>query len=259
MTKKAMILSYVGTSIKESLNQLKYLEEKIKQSINNLDLYICFTSEHLSQQLQIKENIYIPTIEKLLIDLKNKKYLEITILPLQIIPGIEYKKLINTVLTLKNDFYSIDIKKPLLYSENDITKVCNILNDIKPNDNSTLICVAHDTKTDFCMTYDKLQNILKELNYKNIYITTLKGSLRFENIIPIIKEKNIKEVYLYPLTLTHSTHVKRDIFGQDNSCYSKLKSLNIKVNKINIPLCQIDNIISIYISHLKEKNTYDID
>lgn len=259
MTKKAIILSYIGTSEKNSLNDIKDLEEKIKQNTNTSDLFMCFTSEYLSEKLLIKENIYIPTIEKLLIDLKNKRYTEIIILPLQIIPGIEYEKLINTLLPFKSDFYSIKIKKPLLYYKDDIIRVSKILDNIKINNNSTLICVAHGTKSDFCVTYEKLQDTLKELGHKNIYITTLKGKLNFENIIPIIIENNIKEVYLYPLTLTHSTHVKRDIFADTNSCYSKLKSLNIKVNKVNIPLCKIDDIISIYISHLKEKNTCDIE
>lgn len=250
MNKKALIITSIGTSVKKSLNELISLSDKLSKDISDIQIFNCFISTQLQQNLLKKENIYIYTLKEILSKLNKENYKNIIILPLQIITGIEYQNIINTLLSYNGNFYSVDLKKPLLYYENDFKIFCKLLFNIQKNKNIPLICVAHGTTNKLSSTYIKLQETLKILDYDNIYISTLQGEPNFDNLIPILLRNNIKEVYLLPLTLTHSTHTIRDIFNKENSCYSKLKGLNIKVNQIDTPLCNMQEVADIFKSHL---------
>ncbi len=224
--KKAILLVCFGNkNIEEQLKKLKY---KINIYFKYYDIYICFTSKFF-----IKKYGY--DISKVLIDIKNKKYSEILCLPIFTIDGIEYSNI--------KKFQNIKIAKPLLYSDEDFQLVYNF---IKTKYNQNTIYICHGTEAKSNEKYKRLFNMFKD---KNIFFANLESSPYIEDTIKILKIKNIKNICVKPFLLFEGKHIQNDIAY---TIKYKLLESGINVTLDLKPLLQYEEIINIFIKHLKE-------
>lgn len=249
---KAIILVSFGTSdlsgIKKSIENI---EKNIKNYFIEYDVIKAFTSQIIINKLK-NNNFEIRNLEEVLEGLKELNYEEVIIQPLHIISGKEYYKIENIYSKFKDKFEILKLGKPLFYLENgmarekDFELFMNFIEDtIKEEENALFF--GHGSNNESDVLYWEFYKYLRKKGYSNIFVGTIEGSLSIDNVILILKEKNISKISLVPLMISLGFHMKNDIMSsEENSWKSKLEKSNIKVQSELRALGEYDGFSKIY-------------
>ena len=131
----------------------------------------------------------------------------------------------------------------MLYSNKDFTYICNF---IKKQYNENLVYICHGTDDKSNYKYKKLFNMFKN---ENIFFANLESKPYIEDTVNILKQKNINNVCIKPFLLFDGKHIQKDI---SYHIKNKLIENNIDVSLSLKPLLQYDEIIDMFIKHLKK-------
>lgn len=256
--KKAILVVSFGTSYEDTRKiTLDAIEEKIKKEFNQYEVRKAYTSNMIRKILEKRDNIHIDSTEDALNRLYKDGYKEIIIIPLHVIPGIEYDKIIEVVkrFSNKNLFSKLILGKPILYKTDDYEVVIDALKNefLKFKDNKALILMGHGTEHPSTACYALLDYMLKNNGYKNIYVATVEGMPTLDNVIERLKKEDVKEVTLKPFMVVSGDHAKNDMAGNEEDSWNTiLRKYGFKVNIDMSALGENENIRNIYIN-----NVYD--
>lgn len=248
MNKKAILIVAYGISYKEELyNNILNIEERIKEEFSEYYVSLGFTSNIVVDKLYNKHNIKIDSLEDGIENLKNKEFKEVYILPLHLIEGVEYEKILEIYDLYKDNFEKLIIGKPLLYEDKNYEL---LLESIKYEyaENEGIVFMGHGSKENN-ISYLKLQELINKKNY-NMYIGTLEGYKGINEIVKELKKDNIKNVILAPLTLVFGYHAKKHMIENNDSWENILRKndFNVKIypyglgNSIKVQDIYIDNL-----------------
>lgn len=233
--KNAILLICFGN---KNINiEIKKLKQNIYKNFKAYDIYICFTSNFF-----IKKYGY--NIEEILQKIYLYGYKNIICLPIFTIDGTEYEKAIKYVNQYKNKFDKISVAKPLLYDDNDFNIIYNY---IKNNNNKNILYVCHGTENKANEKYKKLFNMFKN---KNIFFVNLESPPYIEDVLKILIQQQIKQICLKPFLLFKGKHIQKDIA---QNIKNKLEQSGLNVDLDLTPLLQQQQIIDLFISHLKKE------
>lgn len=235
--KKAILVTSFGTSYLDALKlNIESTENAIKNAFPQYDIKRAFTSPRIIKKLKERDNLHIDNLDSALKKLKEENYEEVLVLPLHIIAGAEYDDILDIFNKYKNSnskdgnfkesnsFKTLKITKPLLFEEIDYSNLIeSIKEDLRLEDNNSAVILAgHGTYHKANETYTILQNTLEEKGYKNIFVATLSGKPYIEDILPVLKEREIKEVKIVPIMLVAGDHVKNDIAGEEDDSWNNI-------------------------------------
>lgn len=82
------------------------------------------------------------------------------------------------------------------------------------NEKDNIVLIRYGSKTVNNNIYNSLKRNLKEKGYKNIYIGTLDGDVKKEDILRSL----VKDVTIIPILMLPGTFIKKGIFGNGDSC-----------------------------------------
>ena len=99
---------------------------------------------------------------------------------------------------------------------------------------------------------DALRKVFIENDYKNIYIGTLEGEVKKEDIINELLKANIKNIILVPLLMFPGNHIKKDIFGESNSWKASMEENGINIKMSRKSLLEYKEIRDYYINKIKK-------
>lgn len=253
--KKAILIVAYGTSYKEELyNNILNIEERIKNKFRDYYIKLAFTSNIVINKLYVKHNIKIDSLEYGIENLKNKEFKEVYILPLHLIEGVEYEKILEIYDLYKDNFEKLIIGKPLLYEDKNYEL---LLESIKYEyaENEGIVFMGHGSKENN-NSYLKLQSLINKNNY-NIYVGTLEGYKGINDIVKELKKDNITNVILSPLTLVFGYHAKKHMIKNNDSWENILKKNGFKVKIYSFGLGSSVKIQDIYINNLKKMVSRD--
>lgn len=250
-----------------------------KKAFPNRDVYLSFTSTICITRWNAKTGELYVTPDIFLKELAEAGYKNIAVQSLHVIPGEEYLLLKNTyVADFKKNHPNIPVVlgNPLLYSQEDIKEVGNILyNAFKPqlDKGQEVIFMGHgNPKKEYNepghnvnQCYIDLQTALQKKAGKQIFV----GTVDFEPmLIPeILKEldNNVKKgtvVNLTPLMSIAGDHANNDMAGdydsaekpEDQSWKVQINKAGYKVTDKNCVLKGLGDypaIVNIWIQHTK--------
>ena len=92
-----------------------------------------------------------------------------------------------------------------------------VVNDEEINDtlgNDVLIFMGHGSEDIADETYNKLQKVYEEQGKNNIFIGTVEGAIRLEDVLEKIKGENFKKILLKPYMIVAGDHARNDM-GSD--------------------------------------------
>lgn len=253
---KAIIVVSFGTANLEGLEVLEAFEEEIRESVNG-KYHVCkaFTSSVLSNILFNKYGKIIPRLEEVLFNLSNDRYKEVYIQPLHVIEGSEYSNIEKTIKEYDYSFSKITLGNVLMSNKDgNLKESCNlIVNTMEDNLMKTdnIVLVGHGSKTINTDAYNILKGVFIEHGYKNVYIGTLEGEIRREDVITELLKDNIKNITLAPVLMLPGNHIKKDIFGECNSWKASIKEHNINVTSSKKALLEYKEIREYYINNIK--------
>lgn len=255
---KAIIIVSFGTANLEGLQELEAFEEEIRESVND-KYHVCkaFTSSVLSNILLNKYGKVVPRLEEVLFNLSNDRYKEVYIQPLHVIEGSEYSNIEKTIREYDYSFSKVTLGNVLMSNkENQLKESCNLIaNTIEDNllKKDTVVLVGHGSKTINTDSYNVLKDVLIEYGYKNVYIGTLEGEIKKEDIINELLKDNIKSITLAPILMLPGNHIKKDIFGESNSWKASIKEQHINVTSSKKSLLEYQEIREYYINKIKRE------
>lgn len=253
--KKGILVVSFGTTYEDTRKKcIESVENRIRDEFKDCDVRRAFTSQMVINILKKRDKLVIDNVAEALDKLKEDEFDEIYVQSLHIIPGHEYEKMQKQIADFKENS-SIDIKvgKPLLSDDRDYERVVEALNIGKISDDEAVIFMGHGTDHVSDESYSILEEKLREKNIENAYIATVEGSKTIMDIVPILKEKNIKKIVLKPFMLVAGDHATNDMAGdEEDSWKSILLSEGFEVETYLNGLGENESVQEIFVSHLKD-------
>lgn len=249
---KAIIIVSFGTTNLDGLKVMEDFEDEIREYFNGR-YKVCkaFTSRSIANILFNKHGKIVPRLEEVLFNLSNDGYREVYIQPLHIIEGREYLSILNTIKEYSYSFLKLTLGNVIMgNNENEIIEGCNLIVDSMEKEldkNQNLVLVGHGSKTINTESYNYLRNIFMERGFKNVFLGTLEGEKKKDEILKELIKNEITDISLLPILMLPGNHIVRDIFGGKNSWQSIFLENNISVNPIKKSLLEYTIIREFYL------------
>lgn len=249
--KKAIIAASFGTTYEQAAEKsISAVEEKLRQEFNGFEVRRAYTSRMVIAALK-KRGEQIDTVEEALEKLADQGYTHVYIQPTHIINGFEYNKITAAAEKYKDKFTVLETSTPLLDSDEDIGKVCDLFENELGSENAVAV-MGHGTEHSANAIYTRFAEKCKEKGYKNIFAATVEGTLTLEDIIPQIKAAGFKEVIITPFLLVAGDHANNDMAGDEpDSWKSALASQGFEVVPVVKGLGEYAEVREMYAEHLR--------
>lgn len=256
MKKKAILVVSFGTSVDVAFKAITNVEETVKKAFPDYDFYRAFTSKMIIRKLARTRGIMINSPEEVFKELVLKGYEEVICQPTHIIPGLEYEKMLDMITPYKDDFSSLRIGRPLLTTDEDYEEVAHIVMEEVtcplPKGEAFLL-MGHGTPHSADSTYCKMEHVLRDLDYDNVFVGTAEGFPDLNYIRKRFKRKKIQKVHMMPLLIVAGDHARKDLAGEDaDSWNSVLMRDGCETDVILKGLGEIDAIAEVFVRHARE-------
>jgi len=254
--KKGILLVAFGSSMQEAQISFKNIEEKAKETFKNIPVHWAYTSSIIRKKLA-KQGTHLNSVATALAKMMDQGFTHVAIQSLHTIRGEEFNDLVCTVHAFKNmpeGINHIVVGQPLLSSQKDIEKVvAAIINNIpkKRKKKEAVVLMGHGTHHPANAFYAALMFNLQRKD-PNIFVGTVEGTPEIGDIKAMLTAKKIKKAYLIPFMSVAGDHARNDMAGdEDDSWKSTLTKAGIKCKVVLKGTAEYDNIVNIWIEHLK--------
>ncbi|MCM2287207.1 MAG: sirohydrochlorin cobaltochelatase [Desulfobacula sp.] len=255
--KKGFLLVAFGSSVPEAQVSFDNIDKRVKQDFPDTPVFWAYTSSIIRNKLA-KEGKILDSVPMALAKMTDQGFTHVAIQSLHTIRGEEFDDLANTVKAfegLPDGIEKIIIGAPLLSSEKDMEAVTHaILKNIPAHrkKGDAVLLMGHGTPHPSNAFYAALMFHLQRKD-PHVFVGTVEGSPDINDIIPMLKEKKLKKIFLMPFMSVAGDHARNDLAGDEEDSW---KSILIKQGfECDITLkgtAEYDNMIDIWTSHLKE-------
>ncbi len=254
--KKGILLVTFGSSYPETRVSFKNIEQEVKKAFPNIPIRWAYTAKKIRKKLERRgEKINSPAMA--LAEMAEEGFTHVAVQSLHIIPGFEYNALKRTVSAFNHMpkmLKRITLGTPLLFSHEDNEKLAHAIKEVcadKLPKADAFVFMGHGTEHAANIYYSGFQHYLKQQSPKFI-MGTVEGSPTLQNVLTEIENKKIKSIWLAPFMSVAGDHARNDMAGdEDDSWKIILQKKNIEVKPVLRGLAEYDNIVAIWIEHLK--------
>ena len=249
--KKGIIVTSFGTSNRETMELcIESIENRVKEEYGDYLVARAFTSRMVINKLKKRDKYPVDTPTEALEKMKEKGIKDIYILPLLIIEGHEYEKILREVRDFfkENLDYNISIAKPLLSGQVDYE---NVVKGLGLDKEDALVFMGHGSDHATDISYKKLEDSFRGNGYENVFIGTVEGEITIDHVVEKLKEKSIKNVILRPFMLVAGVHALEDMASDDEDSWKSILEKNdIEAEVQIVGLGQVKEIQDIFLEHL---------
>ncbi|MGQ1786197.1 sirohydrochlorin cobaltochelatase [Saccharicrinis sp. GN24d3] len=254
--KKGILLVSFGSSVPSSKVALENMHREVKKSFPGTKIQWAYTSAFIRKKLREQgEAIDSPVVA--LSKMADDGYTHIAVQSMHTIPGLEYDYLLQTVkgiTEIPKGPVKVKVGRPLLYSHQDIELAVDamIANFPERELNEGVVLMGHGTPHFSNVFYPALNYYFAEKT-DGVFLATVEGFPTIQDIIVKLKRNKIDKVFLMPFMSVAGGHVKNDMCGDDQaSWYHLLTSAGVKVECILKGTGEINEVVSIWVQHLKD-------
>lgn len=220
--KTALILAAFGTKHEQEEDFVAGMKATLEKRCPGVDVFIAFTSK-IALENRLQRGQGGNALAQLLSELSGLGYAYVAVQSLHVAPGLEFdalKDITERFTGMPKGIRKTSVGYPLIYNDESAEKLANILAESLPKarkKDEAVLFVGHGSHTPSgTLAYPALQAFLYQ-NDPNLFVGTVEGMLTAKKILEMVKSKGIKTVWLCPLLTFCGTHVRRDIFGGENS------------------------------------------
>ena len=255
MSKKALLVISFGTSYRETREKtIGAIEKDLQRGFPDYDFKRAFTSRMIIKKLRERDGEIVDIPHEALEKLKAEGYTEVVCQTTHVINGYEYDLTINELKKFENDFEVLTIGAPLLTTIEDYNRVAKIAADELPQlkRGEAILYMGHGSDHHANATYPAMDYTFKFLGYRDIYMGTVEGFPSLDHIIPELKEKGYKKIYLAPFMIVAGDHAINDMAGdEEDSWKSILEAEGFEVECVLRGLGQFKGIQDMFLEHAK--------
>ena len=156
--------------------------------------------------------------------------------------GAEYDELVATLDNYKDKFEKVTVAEPLLGEVGNDASVINADKeatakavvaeavsksgfdslDAAAADGTAFVFMGHGTSHEANVTYDQMQEQMKQLGYKNVFIGTVEGKpedTAFPAVKKALEDAGYTKVILRPLMVVAGDHANNDMAGDEEGSW----------------------------------------
>ena len=255
-TKKAILLVAFGTSDPEAAKAFKQVEKTARERFPGVEMRWAYTSRMIRAKLA-KEGKLLDSPETAFAKLMDDGYTHVAVLSLHTIPGEEFHELYQNAHLfgqMAGGFQRVLVARPLLSSSEDMQTVAEALLKKIPGRKTgdAVIFMGHGTEHHPAdAIYLAMNQVLQEFD-SNAFVAAVEGRNSLENVIPKLKKRKVKKVFLVPLMSVAGEHAKNDMAGDEpDSWKSILTEKGFKCESILKGTAEIPEIVDVWLDHLK--------
>jgi sirohydrochlorin cobaltochelatase len=255
--KKGILLVAFGSSVPEALVAFEHIEKKAREAFPDIPVRWAFTS-HMIRKKMADEGKNLDSVTQALADMAEEGFTQVAVQSLHTISGEEFHDLNLTVKAFRSipeGFEQIMIGLPLLGNQKDMEQVASaIMSTIpeqrKPED--AVLLMGHGTSHASNTSYAALMWQL-QLQDPNLFLGVVEGFPEINDILPILKERNIQKVWLMPFMSIAGDHARNDMAGpEEDSWKSILHDAGMNCEVILRGTGEYDEFVEIWIDHIRD-------
>lgn len=270
-----LVVSF-GTSFNSSrAKDIGGVEKALQKANPDYSVRRAFTAQIIINHVQARDNEKIDNMDQALNRAVKNKVKNLVVQPTHLMHGAEYDELTEAVNKYKDKFTSVQIAEPLLGGVGKNKKIVNsdkkavakaitaqAVKDAGYKSRTAaakkkvaFVFMGHGTSHKAKVTYDQMQQQMKDLKYSNVFIGTVEGKpadTACQAVIKKVKKTGYKKVVLRPLMVVAGDHANNDMAGSDSDSWKSqfVKKFGKKNVKCQIKgLGRISAIENLYVQH----------
>lgn len=202
-----------------------------------------------------KKNIKKLTISQGLDSLKTLGCTKLVVQSSMLLDGVMMDMLKGEVAKVKDNFNTIQVARPLLYSVDDCRQMIEMINknlladkhlDVK---NSQVVLVGHGSDSPANAMYSQIDYLLKDEGKSAWHVGTIEGYPTIENVERQLDKVANRNVVLVPLLYIAGNHQREDI---DGHWKQELQSKGYKVSVLSKGLGEMPEVQDLIIRKISD-------
>lgn len=217
--KTGILLVHYGTSNDKSRAQtIDKLNSRVAETFPDCAVVEAYSAPSVIKTLA-KRGIKKLYISQALDSLKALGCNKLVVQSTMLLDGVMTEMLRTEVVKVKNDFRSVSVVRPLLYSVDDCQTMIEMLTKSLLADKSVatkksqVVLVGHGSDSPANAMYSQIDYLLKAEGKSSWHVGTIEGFPKRENVEQQLKNSKNKNVILVPLLYIAGNHQKEDIDG----------------------------------------------
>ena len=252
--KLGILLVAFGSTIPEAQVSFENIDREVKASFSKIPVRWAYTS-HMIRKKLARSGKYLDSPEIALAKMLDEGFTHVAVQSLHTIGGYEFHDLRRTVHQFQypGGFKHIMLGFPLLSSQESMQRagdaiLANIPKDRKQNEG--VVYMGHGTHHPSNAFYAALMFQVQRKD-PNIFIGCVEGYPEINEIMAMLKEKNITKVFLMPFMSVAGNHARNDMAGDSEDSW---KSILTKAGIESVPIlkgtAEYENMVDIWVDHL---------
>lgn len=251
MTDKALLCVSFGTSYPDTLEKtIGAIEGDLARAFPDRSLRRAFTSGRIIRKIEARDGIHIDTVSEAMEKLAAEGFRDILVQPTHFMGGIEYEKVVRSVMDAAGSFRKITLGKPLLGNGEDLEEFCGVLSSLAAparEAGAAMVFMGHGTEHDANAVYARLQ----EAAAPEVFIGTVEAVPSLEDVLQRVRKMpQVKQVILRPMMIVAGDHAVNDMAGSDEDSWASVfRAAGYEVLCILSGLGEVPEVRDMYIRH----------
>ncbi|WP_158275690.1 sirohydrochlorin cobaltochelatase [Marinilabilia rubra] len=254
--KKGILLVTFGTSYPLASKAFDNIDNKVKAQWPDVEVRWAYTSKFIRAKLQ-RQGTEIDSPAQALVKMAEDGFTHIAVQSLHVIPGSEYHDLLEIVRSMQTlrGIVNIEVGSPLLCGHNDLQVMTDFIHNKFAkglDEQSSLLLMGHGSHHNANVFYPGFQYYLNAASSK-IHLATVEGYPLLDEAIVKMKARGTQKVLLTPFLSVAGDHAQNDMAGEEKDSWkSRLEEEGFYVEIIMKGLAEYDEVVDLWISHLKD-------
>ena len=232
-----------GTSFNDSRAQdIGGIEKALQEANPDWSVRRAFTAQIIINHVYARDGEKIDNVDQALQRAVDNGVKNLVVQPTHLMHGAEYDELISVLENYKDKFDTVKVAEPLLGTVGEDASVINEDKeavakavvaeavsvsdydslDAAAEDGTAFVFMGHGTSHEANITYDQMQEQMKQLGYKNVFIGTVEGKpedTAFPAVKKALEDAGYTKVILRPLMVVAGDHANNDMAGDEEGSW----------------------------------------
>ena len=237
-----LVVSF-GTSFNDSRTEdIGGIEKALQEANPDWTVRRAFTAQIIINHIYARDGEKIDNVDQALQRAVDNGVKNLVVQPTHLMHGAEYDELIGTLDGYKDKFETVKVAEPLLGTVGEDATVVNADKeavaqavvaqavsesgfdslDAAAADGTAFVFLGHGTSHQAAVTYDQMQEQMKQLGYGNVFVGTVEGKpedTAFPAVKKALEEAGYTKVILRPLMVVAGDHANNDMAGDEEGTW----------------------------------------
>ena len=237
-----LVVSF-GTSFNDSrAEDIGGIEKALQEANPDWSVRRAFTAQIIINHVYARDGEKIDNVDQALQSAVDNGVKNLVVQPTHLMHGAEYDELIAALDGYKDKFETVKVAEPLLGTVGEDATVVNADKeavakavvakavsesgfdslDAAAADGTAFVFLGHGTSHQAAVTYDQMQEQMKQLGYNNVFVGTVEGKpedTAFPAVKKALEDAGYTKVVLRPLMVVAGDHANNDMAGDEEGTW----------------------------------------